>query len=96
MHILYVFSQTVLSSLGLLPGDPELSGDFSWSSATSGIRQSGGGAGADAAPIALRRPAQQKFPVFLPFRSPGQAAYGRISAIDMNKGEVADRSRRDA
>jgi quinoprotein glucose dehydrogenase len=90
-HILYVFSQTVLSSLGLLPGDPKISGDFGWVQgiATSGIRQSGGAgadAGADRAPAAGAAEnagvlAVQGLPLVKP-------PYGRITAIDMNKGEI--------
>src|SRR2546422_3917773 len=49
-HILYVFSQSSMGSLGLVPGDPKLSGDFAWIQgiATSGPRTTGG-AGADGA-----------------------------------------------
>src|SRR5262249_38779578 len=47
-HIFYVFSQSVMGSLGLVPGDPKLSGDFAWVQgiATSGPRLSGGGGAA--------------------------------------------------
>src|SRR5215471_8718755 len=53
-HILYVYSQSGLTSLGLLPGDPKISGDFGWVQgvAGTGIRANGGAgsdAGADAA-----------------------------------------------
>jgi quinoprotein glucose dehydrogenase len=90
-HVLYVFSQTVMNSLGLVPGDPKLSGDFGWIQgiATSGPRLSGG-AGADAS--ADRAPGAgavetsglltvQGLPIVKP-------PYGRITAIDMNKGEI--------
>jgi quinoprotein glucose dehydrogenase len=91
-HILYVFSQSQMGSLGLVPGDPKVSGDFAWiqGSALTGARTSGG-AGADAG--ADRAPATpvaenagggltvQGLPLVKP-------PYGRISAIDLNKGEI--------
>jgi quinoprotein glucose dehydrogenase len=91
-HILYVYSQSAISSLGLVPGDPKLSGDFGWIQgiATTGPRTTGGAgadAGADRAPATA--PAEisgvnltiQGLPLVKP-------PYGRISAIDMNKGEI--------
>ncbi len=91
-HILYVYSQSSMGSLGLVPGDPKLSGDFSWIQgiATTGPRTSGGAgadAGADRAPATA--PAEnagggltvQGLPLVKP-------PYGRISAIDLNKGEI--------
>jgi quinoprotein glucose dehydrogenase len=91
-HIVYVYSQSSMGSLGLVPGDPKLSGDFSWIQglATSGPRTSGGAgadAGADRAPATA--PAEnagggltvQGLPLVKP-------PYGRISAIDLNKGEI--------
>src|SRR5438876_179720 len=91
-HIFYVFSQMSIGSLGLVPGDPKLSGDFAWIQgiATSGPRTSGGAgadAGADRAPATA--PAEnaggglsvQGLPLVKP-------PYGRISAIDLNKGEI--------
>ena len=91
-HIVYVFSQSQMGSLGLVPGDPKLSGDFAWiqGSAATGARTSAG-AGADAG--ADRAPATpvaenagggltvQGLPLVKP-------PYGRISAIDLNKGEI--------
>src|SRR2546426_11426689 len=43
-HILYVNSQSVMGSLGLVPGDQKISGDFAYVQgiATSGIRTRGG------------------------------------------------------
>src|ERR1041385_1388692 len=35
-HILYVFSQSGLTSLGLVPGDPKISGDFGWVQGVAG------------------------------------------------------------
>jgi quinoprotein glucose dehydrogenase len=90
-HILYVFSQTTLVSLGLVPGDPKLSGDFGWIQgiATSGPRLSGGAgaeAGSDRAPGAASADTSGVLAVQgLPLVKP---PYGRISAIDMNKGEI--------
>jgi quinoprotein glucose dehydrogenase len=93
-HILYVYSQTQMGSLGLVPGNAQVSGDFAWVQgvATSGIR-SRGGAGSDAS--ADRAPgggaaedagaggglSVQGLPLAKP-------PYGRISAIDLNKGEI--------
>ena len=91
-HILYVFSQSQMGALGLVPGDPKMSGDFAWiqGNATSGARTSGG-AGSDAA--ADRAPATpaaenagggltvQGLPLVKP-------PYGRISAISLDKGEI--------
>ena len=90
-HILYVFSQSTLVSLGLVPGDPKLSGDFGWIQgiATSGPRLSGGAgadAGADRAPGAAVTETSGVLAVRgLPLVKP---PYGRITAIDMNKGEI--------
>jgi quinoprotein glucose dehydrogenase len=90
-HILYVFSQSTISSLGLVPGNKSLSGDFEWVQgiATSGPRLSGGAgaeAGADRAPAAGVAETSALLTVQgLPLVKP---PYGRISAIDMNKGEI--------
>jgi quinoprotein glucose dehydrogenase len=91
-HILYVYSQSNMGSLGLLPGDPKLSGDFAYVQgvATSGIRTSGGAgadASADRAPgAAVAENAGTGLTVQgLPLVKP---PYGRISAIDLNKGEI--------
>ena len=93
-HILYVYSQTQMGSLGLVPDNAQVSGDFAYVQgvATSGIRTRGG-AGADAS--ADRAPgggaaedagaggglSVQGLPLAKP-------PYGRISAIDLNKGEI--------
>jgi quinoprotein glucose dehydrogenase len=90
-HIFYVFSQSVMGSLALVPGDPKLSGDFGWVQgiATSGPRLSGGAgadAGADRAPGAAAAENTGGLSVQgLPLVKP---PYGRISAIDLNKGEI--------
>ncbi|MBI2150612.1 MAG: pyrroloquinoline quinone-dependent dehydrogenase [Acidobacteria bacterium] len=93
-HILYVYSQSLMGMLALVPGDPKRSGDFAYiqGNALTGARTTGG-AGADAG--ADRAPATpaadggggglsltvQGLPLVKP-------PYGRISAIDLNKGEI--------
>ncbi len=91
-HILYVNSQTVMGSLGLVPGDQKISGDFAYVQgiATSGIRTRGGAgsdAGADRAGAgAADENAGTSLTVQgLPLVKP---PYGRITAIDLNKGEI--------
>ncbi len=90
-HILYVYSQTNLGSLGLVPGDSKLSGDFAWVQgvAGTGIR-SNGGAGSDAGADAAAAPPAQEGGA--PLRVQGlpliKPPYGRITAIDLNKGEI--------
>jgi quinoprotein glucose dehydrogenase len=88
-HIVYVFSQKSLSTLGLVPPEPGTSDmNFVQGTATEGQRRSGG-SGADAAaepPVASSQVALtgglqvQGLPIFKP-------PYGSITAIDMNKGE---------
>ncbi|HEY2381245.1 MAG TPA: pyrroloquinoline quinone-dependent dehydrogenase [Terriglobia bacterium] len=90
-HILYVPSQRTMNSLGVVPGNPKLSGDFGWIQgiATSGPRLSGGAgadAGADRAPGAGAAETSGLLTVQgLPLMKP---PYGQITAIDMNKGEI--------
>jgi quinoprotein glucose dehydrogenase len=99
-HILYVHSQSGATPLGLVPpADPKIDLNYVQGSATSGMRTtlgSGGGAGADASATeraAARTPAPaaeggggglsvQGLPLIKP-------PYGRISAIDLDKGEIA-------
>ncbi|PYS54380.1 MAG: quinoprotein glucose dehydrogenase [Acidobacteria bacterium] len=91
-HIVYVFSQSNISALGLVPGDPKMS-DMAYIQglATTGPRRTAG-AGADAGADAAPTPAAaaeaggggltvQGLPLIKP-------PYGRISAIDLNKGEI--------
>jgi quinoprotein glucose dehydrogenase len=90
--ILYVFSQSIMGLLSLVPGDPKMSGDFAYiqGTATAGPRTSGGAgadAGADRAPAT---PAADGGGVLLtvqglPLVKP---PYGRFTAIDLNKGEI--------
>jgi quinoprotein glucose dehydrogenase len=91
-HILYVYSQSGLTSLGLVPGDPKRSGDFAWVQgvAGGGIR-SNGGAGSDAgADSAAAASSGEATPGALnvngiPLMKP---PYGRITAFDMDKGDI--------
>ena len=91
-HTVYVFSQANISTLGLVPGDPKMS-DMAYiqGMATTGPRTTGG-AGANAGAEAAPAPAAaaeagggglsvQGLPLIKP-------PYGRISAIDLNKGEI--------
>src|SRR2546422_5049376 len=89
-HILYVNSQTVMGSLGLVPGDQKISGDFAYVQgiATSGIRTRGGAgseAGAERAGAADENAGTSLAVQGLPLVKP---PYGRITAIDLNKGEI--------
>jgi len=91
-HILYVFSQSQLGLLGLVPGDPKMSGDFAFIQglATTGPRTSGGAgaeAGTDRAPATpVAENAGGGLTVQgLPLVKP---PYGRISAIHMDRGEI--------
>jgi quinoprotein glucose dehydrogenase len=97
-HTVFVYSQTNVSSLGLLPPpDIKVSDmNFVQGSATAGVRSSGGsgaGAGADAAAAATAPPA--------PAAAEGGGAgvtvrglplikppYGRITAIDLDRGTI--------
>jgi quinoprotein glucose dehydrogenase len=91
-HILYVFSQSQMGSLGLVPGDPKMSGDFAWiqGNATSGARTSGGAGSEAGADRAQATPAAENVGggltvQGLPLVKP---PYGRISAISLDKGEI--------
>jgi quinoprotein glucose dehydrogenase len=91
-HIAYVFSQRSISTLGLVPGDARMTDEaYVQGSARTGIRTTGG-AGADAAQDT--RPAEARAVTAdvtgltvqgLPLVKP---PYGRISAIDLNRGEI--------
>jgi len=91
-HTVYVFSQANISTLGLVPGDPKMS-DMAYiqGMATTGPRTTAG-AGANAGAEGAPAPAAaaeagggglsvQGLPLIKP-------PYGRISAIDLNKGEI--------
>ncbi len=100
-HILYVHSQSGVTPLGLVkPSDPKIDLNYVQGSAATGMRTtlgSGGGAGADA-PGADRAAARTPAPAVpegggggglnvqgLPLIKP---PYGRISAINLDKGEI--------
>jgi quinoprotein glucose dehydrogenase len=92
-HLLYVFSQTVTSSIGLVPPDPKTSDmNFVQGSATAGVRRTPGvGGGADAAASPDGRGANGEGSGVgvsvrgLPLVKP---PYGRITAIDLDKGDI--------
>src|SRR5207249_10351174 len=91
-HVVDVCSQSIISALGLVPGDPQMSHmAYIQALATTGPRRTTG-AGADAGADAAPAPAAaaeaggggltvQGLPLIKP-------PYGRISAIDLNKGEI--------
>ena len=93
-HLLYVFSQTDVNSFGLMPPpDPKISDmRYVQGSAASGVRMSGGvgaAGGADSpsapAPAAPEAAADKLTVQGLPLVKP---PYGRITAIDLDKGEI--------
>lgn len=88
-HILYVYSRSVVSTLGLLKPDPRTSDmNYVQGTATSGVRTSGG-AGSDASAAAGEGVAEENARALsvqgLPLIKP---PYGRITAINMDKGEI--------
>jgi quinoprotein glucose dehydrogenase len=112
----YIFSNTNISSLGMVPGNPERNGDFAFVQGTArdpnapppgarggGAGAGGGGRGGQAPAAGAGGPAAGAGggggqapaggggggglnPQGLPLVKP---PYGRITAIDMNKGELA-------
>jgi quinoprotein glucose dehydrogenase len=83
-HMLYVYSQSAVASLGLVP-PPEGAADgvrFHQGSALTGPRRSGGSgsAGAEAGGAATA-PTVQGLPLIKP-------PYGRISAINLDRGDI--------
>ena len=94
-HLLYVFSQTAVSALGLVPPADAKTSDMNYvqGSATTGVRRTGGvGDGADAASPAGRGSngegggggglSVNGLPLVKP-------PYGRITAIDLDRGDIA-------
>ena len=87
-HVAYLPSQRSLTNLGLVPGDPNRSGDFAWISGTArnpnapppGQRGAGGGAAAagegGGAGVTV-----QGLPLVKP-------PYASITAIDLNRGDI--------
>jgi len=103
LHYVFVQSQSGATPLGLVkPSDPKIDFDWVQGSAATGMRTtlgSGGGAGADASPTeraAARAPANTEGGEGggggglnvrgLPLEKP---PYGKITAIDLNRGEIA-------
>jgi quinoprotein glucose dehydrogenase len=90
-HVLYVFSQSALTPLGLVPTpDPKMSDmQYIQGNALTGARRTGGagsaaGSGRSGPPASDGRGptlSVQGLPLIKP-------PYGRITAIDMNKGEI--------
>jgi len=89
-HTLYVYSRTVLSTLGLVPPPDGKTSDMNYVQGivTTGIRTSGG-AGSDASAEPGAGPAEENARALsvqgLPLVKP---PYGRITAIDMDKGDI--------
>ena len=95
-HMLYAFSQTVIAAMGLVPSPDKSFSEMEYvqGTATAGARRTGGAgaeAGADAAPAPAAGAGAdggtggttvQGLPMVKP-------PYGRITAIDLNKGEIA-------
>jgi quinoprotein glucose dehydrogenase len=89
-HIVYVASQTALTVMGLVPPPPELKTDMKYvqGTATGGARLTGGAgaeAGATSTAAASTSDSTGVLVQGLPLIKP---PYGRISAIDLNKGEI--------
>ncbi len=101
-HTVYVYSQTNASAMGLLPPPDTKTSDMNYvqGSAVTGVRRTGGAgadAGADAAPA--RAPAATAPAAAAPAAEGGASItvqglplikppYGRITAIDLDKGEI--------
>jgi quinoprotein glucose dehydrogenase len=92
-HMLYTYSQTNIGALGLVPspdsGFSEM--EFVQGTATAGARRTGGagaeaGAESPAGPAAAEASGASLTVQGLPLVKP---PYGRITAIDLNKGEIA-------
>ena len=95
LHRVFVFSQSSLTALGLVPPPPGMSDmNFIQGTATGGARRSGGAgsnAGADtAAATAAPASGEERNGVVLNIRGLPlvKPPYGRISAIDLDKGEI--------
>jgi len=75
--IMYIFSNTNISSLGHVPGNPERNVDFEWVRGTvPDPNASGGSSGSRGGGLNI-----QGLPLVKP-------PYGRITALDLNKGEI--------
>ena len=93
-HMVYVYSQSIIANLGLVPPpDPKVSDmNFIQGSAISGVRTTGGQAAGADGPAPPRNPSPEgrgATPLTiqgLPLLKP---PYGRITAINLDKGEIA-------
>jgi quinoprotein glucose dehydrogenase len=92
-HLLYVFSQTYIAPFGLVPPtDPKIDLNYVQGTATTGMRRRGG-SGADAgadAPAAPSNPSSEEggAPLTVQGLPLVKPPYGRITAIDLDKGEI--------
>jgi quinoprotein glucose dehydrogenase len=80
-NILYIFSNTTINALGLVPGDPKRNADFAWvqgvTRADASTPSSGGGeSGGVSTGLFV-----QGLPIVKP-------PYGRITALDLNAGSL--------
>jgi quinoprotein glucose dehydrogenase len=75
-HRLYVYSSTVVTSLGLVPSDPKVT-DFAYVRGTASPAEGGGRGGGGLAGLTV-----QGLPLIKP-------PYGRITAFDLDKGDIA-------
>lgn len=90
-HIAYVFSQTNISALGLVPPpSPDVSTmAYISGTALTGARLTGGSGSANAAPPGRGGGGEAAGPSLLVQGLPlVKPPYGRITAIDLNKGEI--------
>jgi quinoprotein glucose dehydrogenase len=91
-HILYVFSQRTVIAMGLVAPPPELKTDMRYVQGTAiGGARLTGGAGAEAgatSTAAASAPAADTGSLLIQGLPLVKPPYGRISAIDLNKGEI--------
>jgi len=93
-HTVYVFSQTAIALLGLVPSPGPSVSDMNYVQGTAGLVPRAGrpmGAAADPAPPAASRPPSGEAAVTTSLTVRGmpllKPPYGRITAIDLDKGE---------
>ncbi len=88
-HVVYVYSQTVISPLGLVAPDAKTSDmNFVQGSAASGVRRTGGaGATAGGADRAAGRGGENSGGLSIDRLPLVKPPYGRITAIDLDRGE---------
>jgi quinoprotein glucose dehydrogenase len=92
-HMLYVYSQTSIAPFGLIrPSDPAIDLNYVQGSAATGMRRSGG-SGADAGadtPVASNASGEEggSMPLTVQGLPLVKPPYGRITGIDLDKGEI--------